>query len=65
MCKYCDKSTYEKGFELLYDNETEQMYVSVDKDNATLIFNYNNSDEFEIDVNYCPMCGKDLRGWHD
>lgn len=57
MCKYCDKKPNEIDFEALYDNDFGT-YILIDRDMEQLVFSYNDVDDFEIDINYCPMCGK-------
>lgn len=59
MCNYCDKSPSETGFDTLYDNDFGT-YILVDRDIEQLVFSYNDRDEFVVNINYCPMCGKKL-----
>ena len=60
MCKYCGKSPNETDFEALYDNDFGT-YILIDRDMEQLVFSYNDVEDFEIDINYCPMCGRNLK----
>lgn len=58
MCKYCDEGEGIEygGFETLY----------IDKKDEELIYEATDCDgdysETQFSINYCPMCGKKLKG---
>ena len=53
MCKYCEGNT---KFIFKYGNNGDGLYINA---NEKLIYV---GDTIEaIDINFCPMCGRDLR----
>lgn len=54
MCKYC-----EKGCDI---KDIDYMPIGKILNNKLIIPNeYNKYGESEIEINFCPMCGRDLR----
>lgn len=54
MCKYC-----ENGYDI---EDIDYIHIGKILNNKFIIQNeYNKLGESEIKINFCPMCGKDLR----
>lgn len=53
MCKYCEGNT---KFIFKYGNDGEGFYINA---NEKLVYIGNTIET--IDINFCPMCGRDLR----
>ena len=53
MCKYCEGNT---KFIFKYENNGDGLYINA---NEKLI--YAGGTIEAIDINFCPMCGRDLR----
>lgn len=60
-CPYCkgvddlndtDNSDFQLGIHILYENEP-RIYINFDNGEYS-------TDDYSIEINYCPMCGRDL-----
>lgn len=52
-CEYCE------GYPLWNGDYTEGIITDL---NTLLVFEKESSHSDEANINYCPMCGRDLRG---
>ena len=59
MCKYCDLVS---GDEIdIGDNQNQTLYIERHNNNFSIVTHlYNNEEEDEISINFCPMCGRKL-----
>lgn len=57
MCEYCDLLSGDMN------PLTKEMCLTIERHNNTytLVADNIQDDIDEIDINYCPMCGRDLR----
>lgn len=60
MCKYCDLVS---GDEIdIGDNQNQTLYIERHNNNFSIVTHlYNNEEEDEISINFCPMCGRKLK----
>lgn len=60
-CRYCDL-----GFPLVVEDDGNKGIALHYKGNRMVAYGYDihgaGSDGLSVRINYCPMCGKDLRG---
>ena len=58
MCKHCQ---VEKGWEVLAKNQTQasEVYDVCIIDNKIIVTDCYD-EAFEVEINYCPMCGRGL-----
>lgn len=68
MCDFCEKKKVDIGFIKKKEHKNDSFFdsVSVVIKNDQLIIDYNayssDSDLYEeVKINFCPMCGRDLR----
>ena len=55
MCKYCEELD-----ELINNDTGNVLYVNIDYHTEKYDWHIDCAD-FDIAINYCPMCGKELR----
>lgn len=58
MCKYCGE--IKGGRAPLYDDYEEYVYLENTKEEGYWLDVRADRAEFQIEVNYCPICGKKL-----
>lgn len=61
MCDYCVAHILSGTGTPLFDNEDNCDYPAVYIDGGCLALEYECVVDY-TDINYCPMCGRDLRG---
>lgn len=63
MCEKCNGIVRS----LLLSQENNDMYCSAYLSSRNLVIDIEGSDwyQFEIEINFCPKCGRDLRGESD
>lgn len=68
MCDFCEKKEVDMGFIKKKEHKNDSLFgsVSVVIKKDQLVIDYNayscDSDLYEeVKINFCPMCGRDLR----
>ena len=63
MCKYCETTSNRPAVESIYYDDLD-VYIIGNELNIDLNMNIEDvyiDNEYEIVINYCPMCGRKLK----
>lgn len=60
MCEYCEETTDRNGEKRTEIMTSDRGEFSIETFHGVLVFE--DSAGARLEINYCPMCGRDLKG---